>query len=58
VSTPIGWKELDTDVRFDHFNVRNVPERLRSLRQDPWASIGEVRQTVTRAMFKRVRYEG
>jgi len=58
VSTPIGWKELDADVRFDHFNVRNVPERLRGLRQDPWASIGDVRQTVTRAMFKRVRYEG
>jgi bifunctional non-homologous end joining protein LigD len=58
VSTPIAWKELDTDVRFDHFNVRNVPERLRGLRKDPWASIGETRQTVTRAMFKRVRYEG
>ena len=58
VSTPIGWKELDTDVRFDHFNVRTIPERLRGLRQDPWAAIGEVRQTVTRAMFKRVRYEG
>jgi bifunctional non-homologous end joining protein LigD len=58
VSTPIAWKELDTDVRFDHFNVRNVPERLRGLRNDPWASIGETRQTVTRAMFKRVRYEG
>ena len=57
VSTPIGWKELDVDVRFDHFNVRNVPERLRTLRQDPWASIADVRQTVTRAMFKRVRYE-
>ncbi|HEV7412359.1 MAG TPA: non-homologous end-joining DNA ligase, partial [Casimicrobiaceae bacterium] len=58
VSTPIAWKELDTDVRFDHFNVRNVPERLRGLRKDPWASVGETRQTVTRAMFKRVRYEG
>jgi bifunctional non-homologous end joining protein LigD len=58
VSTPIGWNELEADVRFDHFNVRNIPERLRGLRQDPWASIGEVRQTVTRAMFKRVRYEG
>ena len=56
VSTPIAWKELDTDVRFDHYNVRNVPERLGSLREDPWASIGTTRQTVTRAMFKRVRY--
>jgi bifunctional non-homologous end joining protein LigD len=58
VSTPIDWKELGTDVRFEYFNVRNVPERLRGLRKDPWASIGDIRQTVTRAMFKRVRYEG
>ena len=58
VSTPIAWKELAGDVRFDHFNVRTVPERLRGLRQDPWASIGETRQTITRAMFKRVRYAG
>jgi len=58
VSTPIAWKELAGDVRFDHFNVRTVPERLRGLRQDPWASISETRQTITRAMFKRVRYAG
>jgi bifunctional non-homologous end joining protein LigD len=56
VSTPIAWKELATDVRFDHFNVRNVPARLAGLRQDPWAGIGTTRQAVTRAMFKRVRY--
>lgn len=58
VSTPIAWEELASDVRFDHFNVRSVPERLRGLRQDPWASIGQTRQTITRAMFKRVRYAG
>lgn len=56
VSTPIAWKELGTDVRFDYFNVRNVPARLARLRQDPWAGIGTARQSVTRAMFKRVRY--
>ncbi|HEY2864437.1 MAG TPA: DNA ligase D [Casimicrobiaceae bacterium] len=56
VSTPIAWKELATDVRFDHFNVRNVPGRLAELRQDPWAGIGTTRQAVTRSMFKRVRY--
>ena len=56
VSTPIAWTEIDADVRFDHFNVRNIPERLHGLRKDPWASMAETRQTVTRAMFKRVRY--
>ena len=57
VSTPIAWTEIDADIRFDYFNVRNIPERLGS-RKDPWASMAETRQTVTRAMFKRVRYAG
>jgi bifunctional non-homologous end joining protein LigD len=56
VSTPIAWDEIGSDVRFDHFNVRNIPGRLAGLREDPWAAIGTNRQTVTRAMFKRVRY--
>src|SRR3954466_11709542 len=29
VATPIAWSELSDDVRFDHFNVRNVPARLK-----------------------------
>src|SRR5262249_44605519 len=31
VSTPIAWEELRKDVRFDCFNVRNVPKRLAKL---------------------------
>jgi bifunctional non-homologous end joining protein LigD len=58
VSTPIAWSEMDSDVRFDHFNVRNIPARLQGLRTDPWASMVDTRQTLTRAMFKRVRYTG
>ena len=54
VSTPIEWSELDGDVRFDHFNVRTVPERLAALRKDPWAAFGTTRQTVTRAALRRV----
>jgi bifunctional non-homologous end joining protein LigD len=53
VATPIDWSELERDVRFDHFNVRNVPERLR-LRRDPWAKFLETRQTITAAMRKRL----
>ena len=53
VSTPIDWSELARDVRFDHFNLRNVPERLR-LRPDPWAKFLETRQTITAAMRKRL----
>ncbi len=58
VSTPIAWQELARDVRFDYFNVRNVPARLGRLSEDPWAAVGTISQTVTRAMFKRVDYEG
>jgi len=56
VSTPIGWAELAEDVRFDHFNVRNVPARLKNLRKDPWAEFFNVRQTVTNPMLKTVGY--
>ena len=54
VSTPITWKELEEDLRFDHFNVKNVPARLKRLRADPWKNFLSTRQTVTAAMFKRV----
>ena len=55
VSTPITWEELAAgDLRFDHFNVRNIPERLSRMRKDPWASFDATKQSVTRAMIKRV----
>ncbi len=58
VATPIAWTELATDVRFDHFNVRNIPERLSRLRDDPWAKFETTRQTVTKAMLRRIGYAG
>jgi bifunctional non-homologous end joining protein LigD len=54
VSTPIAWKELARDVRFDYFNVKTVPARLKKLREDPWRDFESTRQTVTAAMFKQV----
>jgi bifunctional non-homologous end joining protein LigD len=58
VATPIAWKELKTDVRFDHFNARTVPSRLSTLKSDPWADFLGTRQTISKAMFKRVGYGG
>ena len=58
VATPIGWDELSQDVRFDHFNLRTVPTRLSALRSDPWADFLELRQSISKAMFKRVGYKG
>jgi bifunctional non-homologous end joining protein LigD len=56
VSTPIGWLELARDLRFDHFNVKNVPARLKRLKRDPWAEFTNTRQTVSKAIMKKVGY--
>ena len=58
VATPIGWDELSKDVRFDHFNLRTVPSRLSALKADPWADFLDLRQSISKPMFKRVGYEG
>jgi bifunctional non-homologous end joining protein LigD len=55
VATPIDWKELATDVRFDYFNVRNIRERL-ARGHDPWADFMATRQSVTKAAAERVGY--
>ena len=52
VSAPLAWEELDTDVRADTFTVQNLPERLESLKADPWADFLKVRQSLTAAMKK------
>ncbi len=54
VATPIAWSELERDVRFDYFNVRNIPERLTRAHADPWAKFGATRQTITATMKKRL----
>jgi bifunctional non-homologous end joining protein LigD len=54
VSTPIAWDELNAKLRPSDFNVLTVPERLRKLKRDPWADIGDVRQSITAAMRKRL----
>jgi len=53
IATPIAWDELKQDVRFAHFNLRNVPARLRR-RKDPWADFFTVDQAVTAAMIEQV----
>jgi bifunctional non-homologous end joining protein LigD len=54
VATPIGWEELTKDIRQDYFNVRNVPERLAKLKKDPWAGFFDVKQSITKALMKKV----
>jgi bifunctional non-homologous end joining protein LigD len=56
VSTPLFWEEIESgqDVHGDHFNVRNVLERLESLDSDPWEEFSKVRQSITAAMQRAV----
>jgi len=44
VSTPLGWSELGAIKSADQYTVSNLAQRLARLRNDPWASIGRLRQ--------------
>jgi bifunctional non-homologous end joining protein LigD len=48
VSVPLTWKELTADMHSDHFTIRNLPERLSSLKRDPWHGFDLVRQGLAR----------
>jgi DNA primase len=36
------------------FNVRTVPERLRTMSQDPWNGFFDIRQAITKAMQAQI----
>ena len=50
VSVPLTWDELTPAIRSDSFTLRNLTDRLNSLKKDPWAKIGSVRQSLTQAI--------
>lgn len=54
VSVPITWEELTPDVFSDTFTIRNLPDRLESLKKDPWAKMSSVRQSLTKAVKKKL----
>jgi bifunctional non-homologous end joining protein LigD len=57
VSMPIGWDELSRDVRYDYFNVANVPKRLQKLKRDPWRDIEKSAMTLDKAIMSKVGYK-
>jgi bifunctional non-homologous end joining protein LigD len=54
VSAPIRWDELTPRLRSDRFDVRSLPRRLASLRNDPWADYRRTSQAVTLKMKRAV----
>ena len=52
VSTPLSWDELSEkeDVR-RRYTVQTVPQRLATLREDPWAAYAGTRQSISGAMW-------
>ena len=54
VAMPIAWEQLKSDLRYAHFNVKNVPGLLRRRRNDPWAELANVHQQLTDAMLRQV----
>jgi bifunctional non-homologous end joining protein LigD len=46
VSVPISWEELAHGVDPQDFTIQTVPARLAKLKQDPWADIYDVKQTL------------
>jgi bifunctional non-homologous end joining protein LigD len=54
VSVPLSWEELTPDIHADTYTVRNLADRLGSLRKDPWADIGKARQSLTASIKRKL----
>ena len=55
VATPVRWEELGGGLAPDHYNIRNLPRRLASLRRDPWAGYSTLRQRVPKAVLRELK---
>ncbi len=56
VSAPVTWEELGRVKSANQYTLRNLGKRLASLKRDPWADIGKVKQKLPdlRALRKRM----
>jgi len=54
VATPLRWDELTPDMRPDKYTIQNLPQRLKTLKSDPWDDFFKIRQSVTAAIRKKL----
>jgi bifunctional non-homologous end joining protein LigD len=47
VSTPVSWQELRRLKSPQQFTVENFVKRLKTLKDDPWAELPSLRQSLT-----------
>lgn len=52
VSVPIAWDELRPELRSNQFTVRNIFERLDTLKQDPWKDYFRLKQSISDKMLR------
>jgi bifunctional non-homologous end joining protein LigD len=55
VSTPLSWEELGSQTSANRYTVLNLQQRLSRLRNNPWADIGQVKQSLPAARKQKVR---
>ncbi|TCS33737.1 DNA ligase D [Paucimonas lemoignei] len=54
VSTPLSWDELDDVTNSAMWNIQSLPARLKALKKDPWEAYGNTRQTISKAMLRKL----
>ena len=57
VATPIAWDELTSDLKPADFNIRTVPERLKTLKRDPWLDFTKVKQGIPKAILEALKID-
>jgi bifunctional non-homologous end joining protein LigD len=55
VSAPVTWDELGRVKSANQYTLRNIGKRIGSLRRDPWADIGRVKQKLPNLAALRKR---
>jgi bifunctional non-homologous end joining protein LigD len=54
VAVPLEWRELDSLTGSNTFTIENVPQRLQSLRRDPWREFETAAQVLTKRMQQQI----
>jgi bifunctional non-homologous end joining protein LigD len=57
VSTPLFWRELKPSLKPSDYNMHTVPDRLKSLRSDPWADFEKVEQRLNPAYLRALKID-